>query len=83
MNQHEEIPLNLKKLEQTMRIGTKLILELREKLIDFLRELKQCFTWDEFNMLRIDPYMITYKLTIDPQHKLVRQQRRKFAPERN
>lgn len=72
-----------KSIEWKIRISTKLDTETRLMLLAFLKERSHCFAWDIFDMIGIDPKIITHKLHVDMEFKPVKQNRRKFAPERN
>lgn len=41
------------------------------------------FAWSHEDMSGIDPSVIVHKLNVDPGHRLVKQKRRSYAPERN
>ena len=68
---------------KTTRIGTTLSLEMRTRLIEFLKENLNIFAWSHEDMPGISPKIIQHKLNVDPQKKLVQQRRKAFAPERN
>ncbi|XP_074291106.1 uncharacterized protein LOC141617873 [Silene latifolia] len=42
-----------------------------------------CFAWSHDDMIGIDPFIITHKLSVDPKYKPIQHGRRKFAAERN
>ena len=68
---------------KTMRIGMKLSPEMRTKLVQFLKENMDIFTWIHEDIPDISPKVIKHKLNVDPERKPVQQRRRVFAPERN
>ena len=53
------------------RIGTKLSLEMRTRLIEFLKENLDVFTWSHEDMPGISPKIIQYKLNVDLERKPV------------
>ena len=57
--------------------------KLRSDLVEFLKKRHDSFAWSYEDMTGIDPGLITHELHVDPEYTLVRQKRRKFAPERN
>jgi len=59
--------------------------EIKEKLVAvaFLWRNRDVFAWSNENILGIDPLVIVHKLNVDPNHKLVKQRRRTFAPEQS
>ncbi|XP_075658833.1 uncharacterized protein LOC142628670 [Castanea sativa] len=68
---------------KVMRIGTTLGLEMRTKLIQFLRENLDVFAWSHEDMPGISPKVIQHKLNVDPGRKPIQQRRRVFALEWN
>ena len=68
---------------KTTKIGTTLSPEMRTKLIKFLKENLDIFTWSHEDMSGISPEVIQHKLNVDPERKPVQQRRRTFAPERD
>ena len=67
---------------RVLQIGTCLIWEIREGLVDFLRRNMEVFAWSHEDMLGISPEEIVYILNVDPDMKPIKQKRRKFTPER-
>ena len=57
--------------------------EMQGQIIDLLKANKDCFAWSHEDMTGISPDVIMHKLNVDPDHKSIKQKRRKFAPERN
>jgi hypothetical protein len=52
-------------------------------LVAFLIQNEDVFAWSHKDMPGIPQFVIVHKLMVDPSHRLVKQQRRSFAPERN
>ncbi|KAI3759391.1 hypothetical protein L6452_07168 [Arctium lappa] len=48
-----------------------------------LIEYADCFAWTHEDMVGIDPEVITHRLNVDPSFNPIKQNSRKFAPERN
>ena len=69
-------------LEHLAYIGSKLAEDLRNSLINFLRQNKGVFTWKQTDMGGIDPTVITHRLKVSSSFKSVKQKRRSFTPER-
>ena len=65
-----------------LQIGTCLTHEIREGLVDFFRRNMEVFAWSHEYMPGISPEEIIHIPNVDPAMKLVKQKRRKFAPER-
>ena len=53
------------------RIGTTLSPEMRTRLVQFLKENLDVFTWSHGDMPGISPKVIQHKLNVDPEKKLV------------
>lgn len=71
-DQIKDMPMDLEKLDRTVRIRTCLKPETREKLNDFMKQRIHCFAWNSSNMLGIDPKIITHKLNVDLTFKLIK-----------
>jgi hypothetical protein len=69
--------------EKTTRIGANLPPQMKESLIQFLKNNKDVFAWSHEDMPGIDPSIISHKLNVNPSLRPVKQKRRVFAPERN
>ena len=67
--------------EDLAYVGSKLAEDLRSLLIRFLKQNKDVFAWKQEDMGRIDPAIITHRLSVSPSFKPVKQKRRSFAPE--
>ncbi|XP_075661354.1 uncharacterized protein LOC142631143 [Castanea sativa] len=65
------------------RIGTTLSLEIRTKLVQFLKENLDVFAWSHEDMPGISHQVIQHELNVDPGRKPVQQRRRVFAPKRS
>ncbi|KAL8155150.1 hypothetical protein AgCh_000513 [Apium graveolens] len=68
--------------EKVTFVGATLEEPLRGKLVKFLQENSDVFTWSVADMPGIDPELITHKLNVDLSQKTVKQKKRSFAPER-
>ena len=58
---------------KTMKIGTTLALEMRTRLIQFLKENLDVFTWSHEDMPSIAPEVIQQNLNVNPERKPVQQ----------
>jgi hypothetical protein len=67
---------------KVLQIGTYLNAEVRDNLINFLRRNIEVFAWSHEDMPGISPEKIVHDLSVDPEARPIRQQRRKFASER-
>ena len=68
--------------EHLIYMGSKLAKDIRNRLIHFLKQNIELFTWKQEDMRGIDPAIITHKMNISLSFKPVKQKRRSFAPER-
>jgi dsDNA-binding SOS-regulon protein len=69
--------------ERTTKIGASLPPEMKESLVQFLKNNKDVFAWSHEDMSGINPSIISHKLNVDPSLRPVKQKWRVFAPERN
>ena len=83
MEDLDEGSIDSNRPDRKVFIGSRLSKEVREQLIDFLKERQGSFAWSHEDMVGIDPEVIVHQLQVDPDHRPVKQKRRKFAPERN
>ena len=79
----ETVALVEDKPTKTTRIGTTLSPEMRTKLIEFLKENLDVFTWSHEDMPGISPKIIQHKLKVDLERKPIQQRRRAFAAKRD
>ena len=67
----ETVKLVEGELVRTTRIGMTLSFEMRTRLIQFLKENLDVFTWSHEDMLGICLKVIQHRLNVDPEKKLV------------
>ena len=77
------IPLDHKDPTKVTYIGASLQGPSNEKLIKFLQENTDVFTWITAEMPGIDPQLITHKLNMDSLRKPIKQKKRSFTPARH
>ena len=68
--------------EHLAYISSKLEKDLKSLLVQFLRQNRDIFAWEQANVGGIDHAIITHKLNTNPSFKPVKQKRRSFTPER-
>lgn len=83
MEDLDEVSISDEFPNHRIQVGSKLAPELRTRLIAFLKNHHHCFAWSHKDMIGVDPRVTTHKLQVDPNHLPFKQNRRKFAPERN
>ena len=66
--------------KKTTRIGTSMVKEIRDSIVQFLRENADVFAWSHDNMPGISTEVIVHKLNVNPSMRPIKQKRRVFAP---
>ena len=79
----ETVTLVKDEITKTTRIRTTLSLEMRTRLIQFLKENLDVFAWSHEDMSGISPKVIQNKLNVNPERKPIQQRQRAFAPKRD
>ena len=69
-------------LEHLVYIGPKLADDVKNLVINFLRQNMEVFAWKQEDMGAIDPVVITHRMNVSSSFKPVKQKRRSFAPKR-
>uniref|UniRef100_A0A2N9GGN7 Reverse transcriptase n=1 Tax=Fagus sylvatica TaxID=28930 RepID=A0A2N9GGN7_FAGSY len=69
--------------ERTTKVGADLPPEMKESLVQFLKDNKDVFAWSHEDMPGINPSIISHKLNVDPSLRPIKQKQRVFALERN
>ncbi|XP_059627327.1 uncharacterized protein LOC132270140 [Cornus florida] len=64
-------------------MGSRLVEEEKQRLIDFLTQNADVFAWNHSDMPRISPSVSCHSLNVDPNAKPMKQKQRRFVPERN
>ena len=64
---------------KTTRVGTNLSIEIRKKLIQFLKEKLDVFAWSHEDMLGISTEIIQHRLNVDLERKPIQQRPRVFT----
>lgn len=68
--------------EVTTRVGTRMGLETRQQLKQFLIEHKDGFAWSHKDMPGIDNQTIKHRFCVSPKIKAIRQKRRDFSTDK-
>ena len=79
----ENISLDKDNPERCTRVGADLKEKTKKDLVRFLRKSIDVFAWSLEDMPGIDTSVITHRLNVYPSSKLVRLNKRVFAPERD
>lgn len=69
--QEELVEVNLSEggEERMVKISKSLLEEEKRRLISFLREYKDVFTWKYEEMPGLNPKLVTHKMSVDPKAK--------------
>ena len=79
----ETIPLDEEHPDRVTHIGTQASPSVRDRLICFLRNSLDIFTWSHEDMPGIDPSIMVHQLNVSPSFLPVCQRKRVFAQERD
>ena len=79
----EDVNLVKEDATKVTKVGVGLDSDLKEKIVEFLKQNLDIFSWTHEDMPSIDNKVIEHKLNVDPTRKPVQQKRRVFTPKRN
>jgi len=77
----EEVDLGDGTVKRPTYISTKIPKEFKDRIVQLLKENKDCFAWDYNEMLGLSRKMVQLKLPIRTGKKPVKQIPRRFAPQ--
>ncbi|CAJ2672886.1 unnamed protein product [Trifolium pratense] len=77
----EEVDIGDGSIKRPTYISANIPKDLRDKLVELLKEFKDCFAWDYNEMPGLDRNLVEHRLPIRPDKKPVKQSPRRFAPE--
>jgi len=77
----EEVDIGDGSVKRPTYVSTKIPKEFRDRIVELLKEYKDCFTWDYDEMPGLSRKMVELKLPIRPGVKPVKQIPRRFAPQ--
>ena len=63
-----------------MYVSAKLDPEYKQKLVDLLKEFKDCFAWEYYEMPGLDRSIVEHRLPIKPGCRPFKQAPRRFNP---
>ena len=61
-------------------VSAKLDPEYKRELVDLLKEFKDCFAWEYYEMSGLDRSIVEHRLPIKPGYQLFKQAPRRFNP---
>jgi len=77
----EEVDLGDDTVKRPTYISTKIPKEFKDRIVELLKEYKDCFAWVYNEMSGLSQKMVEFKLPIRPGKKPVKQIPRRFAPQ--
>ena len=80
VNELEKIDIGLRDRPRLTYVNAKLDLEYKRELIDLLKEFKDCFAGEYYEMLGLDRSIVEHRLPIKPRHRPFKQAPRRFNP---
>ncbi|XP_027088751.1 uncharacterized protein [Coffea arabica] len=79
----EDIPLDLSRPDQTIRVGVHLPDSFKIQMVDLLKEHRDVFSWAAYEVQGVPHHLIIHELNVDSQARSVKQKRRHFRPKRS
>ena len=79
-NELEEVDIGLGDRPGLTYVNAKLDPEYKRKLIDLLKEFKDCFAWEYYEMPGLDHSIVEHRLPIKPRYRPFKQALRRFNP---
>ena len=76
----EEIDISSGDRPRPTYISTKLDLEYKHELVDLLKEFKDCFAWEYYEMPGLDRSIVEHRLPIKPGYQPFKQAPKRFNP---
>lgn len=69
---YEVVPISLRDLEKVIKVGSQLSPNEKKRLVTFLRDNADVFTWSHEEMSGIDPKFICHCLFVDPKARPIK-----------
>ena len=76
----EEVDIDSGDRLRPMCVSAKLDPEYKRELIDLLKEFKDCFAWEYYEMPSLDRSIVEHRLPIKPGYRPFKQAPRRFNP---
>jgi hypothetical protein len=77
----EEVDLGNNSVKRPTYVSAKISKKFRDRIVELLKEFRDCFAWDYNEMPGLSREMMELKLPIRPDKKPVKQIPRRFAPQ--
>ena len=79
-NELEEVDIGPRDRPRPTYVSAKLDPEYKRELIDLLKEFKDCFSWEYYEMSSLDWSIVEHRLPIKPGYRPFKQASRRFNP---
>ena len=76
----EEIDIGSGDRPRPTYVSAKLDPEYKQELVNILKEFKDCFAWEYYEMPGLDRSIVEHQLPIKPRQRLFKQALRRFNP---
>ena len=76
----EEVDIGPRDRPRLTYVSAKLDPEYKQELIDLLKEFKDCFAWEYYEMSGLDQLIVEHRLPIKPRYQPFKQAPRIFSP---
>ena len=76
----EEIDIGPRDRPRPTYVSAKLDPEYKQELIDLLKEFKDCFAWEYYEMPGLDRSIVEHRVPIKPGYRPFKQAPRRFNP---
>ena len=74
----EEVDIGSRDRPRPTYVSAKLDPEYKRELVDLLKEFKDCFAWEYYEMLGLDRSIVEHRLPIKPGYRPFKQAPRRF-----
>ena len=76
----EEVDIGSRDRPRPTYVSAKLDLEYKQELVNLLKEFKDCFAWEYYEMPGLDRSIVEHQLPIKPRYQPFKQAPRRFNP---
>ena len=76
----QEIDIGFGDRPRSTYVSAKLDPEYKQELVDLLKEFKDCFAWEYYEMPGLDRSIVEHRLPIKPRYRPFKQAPRRFNP---
>ena len=76
----KEVDIGSRDRPRLTYVSAKLDPEYKQELVDLLKEFKDCFAWEYYEMPGLDRSIVEHRLPIKPGYRPFKQASRRFNP---